>query len=433
MTSAIGLDAERIYEELRAHVWRSRTQGALKMLAEVREGRLSSNMCRKSIAKSLGLSVRTVQRRLDFLREIGWVRSDNGHRTGEALVYQLGVKGPGGTEVFFADVDCREFYISLEERASQEELPSVSRLSEDTRIELAKEWISRENRDLNGVMPQSHIPCATEALKQRGDVPQGHLVIDNPFGGIINKSEKYMGRSAPNKNSGTSKSTQRQAKKPPDSGLEDEKEITTSALDTGSDRLAAAEKVADTAAEESDIQIDKNRIKRERRKRVDGSLKDLSRKDQNRANLRGGTSKTNSTRKAARNLWDLYEELIHEIDESAPVAPFNADGNEKARGQLYNLIGMYGEATIALTLRYAFRNWEPITKRLFKKETGLPNISLIVAMHDTLVREAAIWSKHRGVFDEWDDWSRDNPALRPPAAMRERYADACKELKALGL
>jgi len=486
MTAALGVDTERIYEEIRTHVWRSRVQGSRKLRDAAKSGDLSASLCRTTIAHSLGLSVRTVQRRINYLRSIGWIRAENGHGSGEALVFQLGYVLPGGLEVFYADVDCREFCNHLTDLAEQQET-TVSKLPVLDRARLAREWLNRSDRSVlipsiyttaPGVVPQRHYPSATVALVEGGVVPQGHLIIDNPSGSGIDKSEEYTGGEPPEHISGPqpklmadpsdanvsgrpSSKNKRQygndTKNKNELGEtntdEVEEGITTSALDNaldsgqdGDERFARAQEAGKVGAQKADVQNDKNNKRRERRAQVQecqerliagrtGQMEASDANAQRRENLKGGTQYSYEVIQGGREVWKVYAELLKERDSRLPVVRWNASGNAKARGQVYRLVDMYGtDATIG-AVQYTLENWDSINQKYFKRTGNVPNFGLISHMHESLFREAALWGEHRGVVEEWKSWMRDheNDDERPPSELRARYKKAKAALEAFGL
>ena len=420
------------------------------MRAEVRKGNLSVSIRRQTVAESTGLSVKTVQRRINTLREIGWVRSENGQLLGEALVYELGYVIPGGVEIFYADVDCREFYLHLEELADRAE-EQIYHIPVAERVRLAKEWVAKKNRGVfrtNGGGSESPTPSVRESHPPVGGGSESPSIIDNPSGRRIDKSEEYTGRSA-------SVYIPDLEPEPLDRRLEpeqrtkeqkEEKELMAEfALDTlkdaeedgVDDRLARAEKVANDGKAKADAQREAAEVKRLQRELVEGrtrQVEDGARKDQKARNLKGGTKYTRDVLRSSRDVWDLFARLVKNRDETLPVARWNADGNAKARGQVCRLVDMYGGQATIDAVRYVVGNWDAINERFFKRGVGSPpNFNLIASMHESLFREAAIWSKHRGVLEEWEAWFRDNPMKLAPDDLKERYNGAQQALVALGL
>jgi len=452
MAAALGVDTVAVYEELRAHVWRSRSRGNGKMRAEVRKGHLSVGIRRQTLADSTGLSVKTVQRRVNLLREIGWVRSENGQPLGGALVYELGHVIQGGMEVFYADMDCREFCLYLEELAdrTEEQVYSIPVLE---RVRLAKEWVTRKDRGLyraNGGGSESPTPSVTESHLPPGGGSESPSVIDNPSGERIDKSEEYVGRCAPthstgpepehwNDPAGQERRRRSQKKKKDQEGSSAEFAI-DSALDSRQDedrfaRAAEAGTIGKTKADHQQAaKVEKvtERLTAKRTEQVQKGDAD----EQRVRNLKGGTKFTHAVLKASRCAWDLYTTLTKDSYPMLPVVRWNAEGNAKARGQMYRLVDMYGGDAVEQTLRFVVGNWDSINVRFFKKGPGsVPNFALLLSMHESLFREAAMWGEHREVMEEWEAWQsgHEDDDETPPSELQGRYETARTALESLGL
>jgi len=438
LTAAVGGDTIIIYEELRSRVWRSRSKGNGRLRNEVKNGRLSANIRRQTVSVATGYSIKTVQRRLNFLRDIGWVRSVNGHQTGEALVYELG-QLHGGVEVFYSDMDCREFYGALEKLAAREET-TVGNIPDTLRVELGKEWITKENRNLHTVGSSRPYSKATQSPPQGQDGSPRPLSINNPSGSTIDKTKKYTGRCAPVYTSDDF-SRPISVKGKTNDVLNEEQEVSTNTeTETASSAIDPVEKaraVIQASTKKADEQIIKNSKTRAQRLLLAQRDKQLQRnqdRDQKKKNLKGGTRHTRETLQGARRLWAVYTDLIKDMNDTLPIPAWSANGNAKARGQVCNLVEMYGSSDTEQALQYMVRYWASLHTRFFKKSPpGVPNIGLLVSMHDVLFKEAALWGKHREVMEQWDDWYRENPRKRAPQELRAQYKVAKKELVALGL
>ena len=456
MTAALGVDTERVYEELRAHVWRSRTKGSRKLRKAIKSGRLSACIRRQSVADSTGLSVKTVQRRLTRLQEIGWIRTASGKCQGEASLYELGHLLPGGVEVFYADIDCRDFYIHLSEVAEARE-EEVHQLPVRERIELAKVWLDQEGRAVQEGGTESPTRSVTESSKTEGGGTESPTIINNPSGERIDKSEECPGRGAPDAHAGPEpkhwagpdnerRKRFRPSKKnvvgrsEPTNDQEQEEGLAEFALDTeegsgqdGEDRLARAVATATGAGKKADDQAVENATRRLKRQRTE-KLEKVTAKESKAQNFKGRHAP--DVVKGARKAWDVYKSEIEGLDDEFVVPKWNAKGNGKGRGQVCELVDMYGGEATEQAIRYVVGNWDEIGKRFFKTAPGgVPNLGRLFALHEQLFREATVWGRHREVLEEWRTWfdAHRYDEASPPAGLQERYDQARTALESLGL
>lgn len=459
ITPALGLHAVTVYEVLRRHIWRSAERGSRRAKGAFKDGRLSSTISRKKIATLTGISVRSVQTALNKLREVGWVRGESGNGTGETVVYELGFRDPHSTERFYADDSLRTLWLGLEDLAEQGELARVSDLSCEERLSFAEYWFAPAVAP-EGVVQEVHTPGAGGAPVPQGGGAGGAPRIENPTGSGIEKAEEYTGREAPADTAGPGpkhwdrppgpEQRRRRPSKKKKQETSGASLLLTDEGDAGQDdgdRFARAAQVAGAAKGKADTQVDKNAKKRARKagvdpaalaKRLEESRTDqVVKGDQNAQkarNLKGGTKYTHATLKASRNAWDLYSNLVKERDASLPVVRWNADGNAKARGQMCRIVDMYGGDATRQAIRYVVGNWDSINERIFKKGPGsVPNFGLLLSMHETLFREAALWGQHREVLEEWNGWFAENPMKPAPSDLKERYEVAQQALSAIGL
>lgn len=174
----------------------------------------------------------------------------------------------------------------------------------------------------------------------------------------------------------------------------------------------------------------RNRILQQREEKTQG----IKKKDQKKKNLKGGTNITYQQRKDAREIWDIYVELLREYHNGVkiPVPNFDAKGNGKLRGQIYNVIDMYGVDVTKQALEYMMRYWDKLHQRFFGRG-AMPNISMLFGMHGTLVPESALLAGYQAVIDEVEQLYAKNPRTRLGAELKARYTDARKAKQALGL
>jgi len=203
-------------------------------------------------------------------------------------------------------------------------------------------------------------------------------------------------------------------------------------------RRNSAQMIMEQAKAKSDSQKEANRKRAERRaiernnQDRDKQVSDKQKKEQKQKNLKGGTSTTYQKRKEAREVWDIYVELLREYHNGVkvPVPHFEAKGNGKLRGQLYNVIGMYGLDVTKQTVTYMMKHWDQLQERFFGKVSP-PNISLLFGMHSTLAPEAAIMNEHLKVIEEVERMIQSGKRFRMGSELNERYNAAKKAVQAL--
>lgn len=435
----VGFQTVGIYDILRRYIWRATEQGSRRARAAFKDGKLAATISRSKLAMMTGLSVRTIQREINKLRDIGWVRSESGNGTGETVVYELGYRSPETGEVFYADVDARELWYGLEGLAADEGWDRVTNLPCEARQAFTAAWFegkgsgdSRDTTPVTAVTP-----------------PPGGLVtrvaprIENPSGREIEKAEEYAGRSAPAHTPGPKHWDAPSGRKQRSSSKDEEQDSIGSkialdnALDSGEDegRFERAAAAATNGKAKADSQQEANIRRKLKRQRTE-QVKRVQQDEQRSSNLKGGTKYTHAVIRAARDSWDVYTSLIKTSYPSMPVVRWNADGNAKARGQMCRLVDMYGGEATQQAIRYMVGNWDAINARFFKKGPGsVPNFGLLTSMHESLFRESALWDEHREVVEEWEAWqgAHADDDETPPSELQGRYENARTALESLGL
>lgn len=437
----VGPKTVAIYDVLRRYIWRASDKGAKKSRDAFKNGKLSATITRTKLADMSGVSVRTIQRHLNRLKDIGWVQWESGNGTGETVVYELGLQHPNGVEFFYADACARRLWMGLEELAVEHGVERVTDLPCDVRLAFAKGWFSPDE-EAEGAGGGGGDKNVTRVVTKMSPGVVTEMAPSNrePFGEEIEKAE-HTGRCAPLCVSGPGPKT---FDRPLGPEQNEEELVAEFALDSEGDggqddddaRFARAAEAAKVGGSKADHQRDRNNVRRLRKNLVAGRTKqveDLDRQAQRERNLKGGTKYPHAVIRASRDVWGVYTERLREKYPKVPVVKWNADGNAKARGQVYRLVDMYGgEATIE-AVRYVVGNWDSINERFFKKITGPPHVGALAAMHEPLFRESALWSEHREVMEEWDEWYRKNPMKSAPDELKERYEVARQALSALGL
>lgn len=439
----VGPKTVAIYDVLRRYIWRASDKGAKRSRDAFKKGKLSASITRSKLAEMSGVSVRTVQRHLNRLRDISWVRWESGNGTGETVVYELGFRTPDGAEVFYADASARKLWLGLEELAVQSEVERVNDLPCDVRLAFTRGWFDPEGggdknvtREVSSVSPG----VVTEMAPSNRE----------PFGEEIEKGSEYAGRSAPTQPTGpgpkhwdqpAGQERRRRSRKKKDRETSGAEFAIDSALDSRQDeedrleRAAAAGKIGKSKADkqhEADVRRAQRRLEEKRTEQVEKGQAN----EQRAKNLKGGTKYTHAVLKAARRAWDVYSDLIRSDFPGMPVVRWNADGNAKARGQMCRLVDMYGGDATVQAIRYVVGNWDAINKRFFKKGPGsVPNFGLLLSMHESLFRESALWGQHREVVEEWEAWQHEHEDddETPPSELQGRYEQARTALESLGL
>lgn len=458
VTPALGITTVFVYEVLRRYIWRSLERGSDKKHQAIRSGKLVASISRSKVALMTGLSVRQIQYDINRLREVGWVHTEDGRWTGETLLYELGTRDRYGTEAFYADGDLRELWLALEQRAEDQELDSVSKLSCEDRLAFTKAWF--EDVAARGVVQPVHTPCATVALPPAGGSATTALRIGEPCGAEESeKSEKYGPPPASGidstaaaepgdrlrdnqvrrgRKNATSPRPNVIGRFPSDQDEEQEPEFAIdSASDSGDDgevRRQRVEALVGDVLKKADAQRDDNDTRRAKKVIDDAraqQLKEAWANEQRAENLKG-RSWPHAVTVAAKKAWQVYTDLLRDRDPRFPIVQWKAEGNGKARGQIYKLVDMYGGETVELAVRYVVENWEKIGARYFKNPGGIPNIGLLVSLHEPLFREAVLWGEHREVLEEWARWYKEHPEESAPYDLKDRYAEASKSLAALG-
>ena len=450
----VGVTAVFIYELLRRHVWRSTARGSDRSRSAFGNGKLCASISRKRLALMSGVSVRQVQYDINRLRDIGWVRSKNGRWTGETLLYELGYRDRQGSEMFYADGDLRELHLRLEE------LEGEARFTDEERLELAKGWFG--DAKARGVVQEMHYPdgsSAQPALPTDGGSAEPALCHRESYG--VDESEKAgnIDRALPRAsdsqepgplpktfsqraNTSEPRSHDKRRKRArvgsSDTGRteQDERGIGTFALDKEpGDRFEAAAQAVDEGRKKADNQVeaDAERLRRKLQAGRERKVQEKQANEQRARNLKGRMPLPDVYRECTR-LWSVLQDLLEEFDPDFPRTDWKAEANKKARGQMRQLVELYGGAQTEQALVYTVRNWNRITDRYFKKGSkGVPNLGALFALHESLYREAVLWAKHSGAIREWEEWREENPDdFYPPNDLKERYQKATKELEALG-
>jgi len=435
----VGPKTIAIYDVLRRYIWRAADRGAKKSRDAFKKGKLSASITRSKLAELSGVSVRTVQRHLNRLKDIRWVEWECGNGTGETVVYELGFRTPDGVEVFYADASARRLWLGLEELAVEQGAERVNDLPCDVRLAFARGWFDPEgggDKNVTRVVSPVSPGVVTEMAPSNRE----------PFGEGIEKSEEYAGRSAPahtpgpkhwDAPAGRERRSPSKDKERDSEGAEIALDI---ALDSGEDedRFARAAAAGAEGKAKADHQTEANirratrRLKEKRTEQVERVQQD----EQRAKNLKGGTRYTHAILRAARDAWDVYVELIKGAHPAMPVVRWNAEGNAKARGQMCRLVDMYGGEATKQAIRYMVGNWDAINARFFKKGPGsVPNFGLLTSMHESLFRESALWREHREVMEEWEAWQSEHADddETPPSELQGRYENARTALESLGL
>lgn len=121
-----------------------------------------------------------------------------------------------------------------------------------------------------------------------------------------------------------------------------------------------------------------------------------------------------------------------EMQKTFPNMPLAATWGQREYGQTQLLLDRYDEDRVEDGFRYVIRNWDKLRARIFKGTGGpVPTVGVLLSLHASLIPEAAVWTKHRDVLEEYAAFGSDYQER--PDDLVARYVEAQKELKALGL
>lgn len=470
-TAVLGASTIAVYEALRRFVWRSREKGVPKARRAWEDGKLVAVVCQTKLALMVGVSRPTLTKALSKLRAVGWIRGEEG-RYGEALCYELGAHRPGQGEWFYADGELQELWAELMILAELEGYKNPAYLELDQRILFAQLWFE-EREQVERIFPplphevESFFPPGGKILPTRWK-EFFHRIGENKYINRIGESEsgRFAADTRPSPLTGEEPDSpikKTNSKNEEDVGTSNGKnDFLHPPIEVNFDKMAASNsKVSHVDSEEShegseksdeerrqavaaalsagkqkaDQQKQANEAKRRVKAQRTAQVKQKQAKEQKAANLKG-RSYPRDVVEAAKKAWKTYTDLIEKVDPEFVVPRWAANGNVKARGQMCQLIEMYGGPATEQALQYLVGNWEVIGTRYFKNSPGgIPNLGRLVVLHEQIYREAVLWARHREVLQEWNDWykGREYTAPRPPAELRARYDSAREALQSLGL
>ena len=122
-----------------------------------------------------------------------------------------------------------------------------------------------------------------------------------------------------------------------------------------------------------------------------------------------------------------------EFRKAFPETPLAARWGMKQFGQAKQVLALYDVAQVEDAIAYLIHNWKTVRAKLLKNSgDATPGVGVLTYFHESLVPNAALWSKYRDVFDRYASYD-PNPDVDRPKALRQEYAAACRELEGLGL
>jgi hypothetical protein len=124
-----------------------------------------------------------------------------------------------------------------------------------------------------------------------------------------------------------------------------------------------------------------------------------------------------------------------ELRETFPEMEHAKGWSLKQKAQVKRVVDLYAPDQVELAIVFLIKNWKSIRDRMFKgKGDALPGVGVLAYFHEKLVPNAELWNKHRATLEEYRKYDLDrNPYAACPPDLKERYAEATKELAALGL
>lgn len=97
------------------------------------------------------------------------------------------------------------------------------------------------------------------------------------------------------------------------------------------------------------------------------------------------------------------------------------------------LLESYDLDHVEVAIVYVIRNWEALRRRFFKdKDAGpTPTLGFLQYFNSSLLPESVVWAEQGKIVEEYEAYG---PANAPrPAELRDRYFEAVRQLKGLGL
>jgi hypothetical protein len=103
-------------------------------------------------------------------------------------------------------------------------------------------------------------------------------------------------------------------------------------------------------------------------------------------------------------------------------------------GQIKHLLESYDIDQVEIAIEFLCMHWETVGKSILKGQSvnPMPSLGFLLSFRERVVPMALIWAKHRDTLLEFNAYSIDENEMRP-AELEQRYAEARKELRALGL
>lgn len=128
----------------------------------------------------------------------------------------------------------------------------------------------------------------------------------------------------------------------------------------------------------------------------------------------------------------LFGVWVSEMKESFPQFPMPRRWSPRENGQAKMLLEKYAIDQVEIALVYVIRNWEALGQRFFKDRADpAPTVGVVLALDATIFPQSVVWAQHGKVIEEYEAYGPSN--VRRPSELLERYLEASKQLKSLGL
>lgn len=453
ITAAIGVHAERVYEELRRRIWRSNVKvGGLYSA----KGPLVSH---KVIAQGLGVHRNTVYKALALLKEIGWIRVSG--KLNERR-YDLGVH----PNVYYADTSTTVIVEKLYDLAREKGFvdgkgnPSLSAIPSNLKVDVAVETLGCRGGKLvkptskitSGFTPEVKQDTMTKMSGFTSEV-QGCTIYVKPVSHekcnrFHTKSETLLHREKHREKHREELScgfARKELFTPPtdvetfmdevhalNTKVKEESSAPNFSIDTNDSEDSTV--LVDSLGNE--VQVNKKELeaiiaaaKEKSRASKQKQLEKRQKRDDALRNLGGTPGGSAALSKAQRGLESVWEERYKA---NFPDVPF-AKWSGKEKGQLKQLTEKYKVGDVETLFRFCLDNWESAIEG-FKSKPVAPTVGFLLRLHDSFMPKAVKYQRVVDVYKEWKAWWAANPNEDDPPDDLERRFEACRsEIEELGL
>lgn len=175
---------------------------------------------------------------------------------------------------------------------------------------------------------------------------------------------------------------------------------------------AAIEEAKKKAAAAAEAKLRRTRVREEKIKNLGGSVVPLG------------------LGKGIQRIENTFREEMSIAMPGLTIALWDA----QQRGQTKKLIEKYGTDLVVDAVKYVVRNWDAVQKHYFRGQGDIPNLGMLLKLHERIVPQAEQWAKHVGALDAYRSWMQknaDDPF--PPEDLERAYVQAKQSLEKLGV